>query len=292
MAMSMTGFGRAEKQAAGRNITVEIKAVNHRYFECSVRLPRTYSYMEDAVKKQVAAKVSRGKIEVYIAVQNLTVSDVQITPNLPLAREYYAAMQVIAQDLEIDGEVDINSLSRHGEIFTQEKLTGLQEETQKNITDTLCEALNEFCAMRAREGEKLKSDILARLETIEATLVTLSEMTAGRTGRYMEKLYARLQDLLAATTIDEARVLQEAAIYADKTAVDEELVRLESHISQYRDILGEEGSVGKKLDFLTQELNRETNTIGSKASDVDITRLVVDLKAEIEKIREQVQNIE
>ena len=292
MALSMTGFGRGEAVLAGCNITAQVKAVNHRYFEYTSHLPRSFAYMDEEIKKLVAGEISRGKVEVSVSVQNLEKAPVTVAPNMEMAKGYHDAMKAIAQTLSIDDNIDINTLARFGDIFVQTKVPGMEEETEGNILTVLQAALAAFATMRAAEGEKLAVDILARLATIEGHLAAVEETSAQRVEKYRDKLYQKMQALLGETGIEESRILQEAAIYADKTAVDEETVRLHSHIAQYRSILKETGPIGKKLDFLTQELNREVNTIGSKASEVAITRLVVEMKAEIEKIREQVQNIE
>lgn len=292
MVLSMTGYGRAEQVVHGRDITVEIKSVNARYFEYSSRMPRGLTFLDDKLKKLLAASISRGKTELSLTVQNVEAADTQIAVNLEIAKGYYEAIRTMAAALRIDGTVTAVELSRFPDMFTLQKAQQDEEELWEDVNAVAQQAIENFISMRAAEGEKLKADILSRLAWIETAVEQVEETSAQRVQKYTEKLFARLQEVLQSTSIDESRILTEAAIFADKTAVDEETVRLRSHIRQYRDILESGEPVGRKLDFLTQELNRETNTIGSKCNEVAITRVVVDMKAEIEKIREQVQNIE
>lgn len=292
MVLSMTGYGRAEEVLNGRDITLEIKSVNHRYFEYNSRMPRAYGYVDDRMKKQLGGAISRGKVEVGLQVQNISAEDTTVSVNMDLARGYLTAMRQMATELSIKDDVTANSMARFNDIFATRKNEQDEELIWHDIQNVLNEAIEKFVAMRAIEGEKLKEDVLSRLITIESTLTVLEQTSAERVQKYTEKMYTRLKTLLEDVVIDEARVLTEAAIFADKTAVDEETVRLRSHIKQYREILETGGPVGRKLDFLTQEINREVNTIGSKAQDLAITRMVVDMKAEIEKIREQIQNME
>lgn len=292
MALSMTGYGRSEKILNGRDIKVEIKSVNSRYFEYSSRMPRAFAFLDDKIKKEISGTVSRGKIELNLQVQSVSAQDVTITPNIPLAQGYLEAMREIAGNFCIDDDITASALARFGDIFTVTAAAQDEEQLWQDIKEVADEAIKNFVEMRRTEGEKLKEDILSRLNTIEAAVLKIEENSAERVKKYTDKLYQKLKLLLEDRNIDDARILTEAAIFADKTAIDEETVRLHSHIKQYRGILNTPEAVGRKLDFLTQELNRETNTIGSKCQDLDITRIVVDVKAEIEKIREQVQNIE
>ena len=292
MALSMTGYGRAEALVNGRDITVEIKSVNARYFEYSSRIPRSCAFMDDKLKKLLGGFISRGKVELSLQVQAVSARDVSVQVNLPLAQSYSEALACIAQTLDQRSDVTAGLLARFPEVLAL-RHADIDEESLWQDVAGVCEtAVQNFLAMRAAEGEKLKADVLARLDIIEQTVGQIEQGSAGRMESYTQKLYARLQTILQDQNIDQARLLTEAAIFADKTAVDEETVRLRSHIAQYREILQSDGPVGRKLDFLTQELNRETNTIGSKCQDLAVTRLVVDTKAEIEKIREQIQNIE
>ncbi|MEG2769624.1 MAG: YicC/YloC family endoribonuclease [Oscillospiraceae bacterium] len=292
MTLSMTGYGRSTEVVNGRSITVEIKSVNSRYFEYSSRIPRAFTYVDDKIKKQVSKSISRGKIEVGLQIQNVTAQDETITANIPLAAGYLAAMRNITKELGLHDNISIDTLSRFNDIFVATSLKVDEEQVWNDIKMVLDEAIDSFITMRTVEGEKLKEDILDKLSKIEKTTLVIEKNSEERVQKYTDKLYARMKAVLEDANIDEARILTEAAIYADKTAVDEETVRLHSHIKQYRDIFESSEPVGRKLDFLTQELNREVNTIGSKCQDLEITKMVVDTKSDIEKIREQVQNIE
>ncbi|MFR1797060.1 MAG: YicC/YloC family endoribonuclease [Ruthenibacterium sp.] len=292
MVLSMTGYGRARLTLHGRDITVEIKSVNSRYFEYSSRLPRGYSFLEDKLKKLVNGKIARGKAELNLTIVNVEAPDTVITPNVELARQYKAAMDEMARQLGMRNDVTLSGLCRFPDMFSAVHAEADEAELWQDVQAVAAAALENFVAMRAAEGAKLREDVLARLCTLEKDVGVIEQTSAARVQKYTDKLYARLKELLDGCDIDDARILTEAAIFADKTAVDEETVRLRSHIRQYRDILALSEPVGRKLDFLTQELNRETNTIGSKCNELDITRVVVEMKGEIEKIREQIQNLE
>ena len=292
MVLSMTGYGRARLTLHGRDITVEIKSVNSRYFEYSSRLPRGYSFLEDKLKKLVNGKIARGKAELNLTIVNVVAPDTVITQNVELARQYKAAMDEMARQLGMRNDVTLSGLCRFPDMFSAVHAEADEAELWQDVQAVAAAALENFVAMRAAEGAKLREDVLARLCTLEKDVGVIEQTSAARVQKYTDKLYARLKELLDGRDIDDARILTEAAIFADKTAVDEETVRLRSHIRQYRDILALSEPVGRKLDFLTQELNRETNTIGSKCNELDITRVVVEVKGEIEKIREQIQNLE
>lgn len=292
MAKSMTGFGRNQEIRNNREITVEIKSVNSRYFEYASRLPRSLNFLDDSLKKKVSGVVNRGKCELHLSVQTLDGGEVDVKANLPVARGYYEALAKISADLRIGNAVDASDFIRIPDVFTVERCEQDEDEISGDVLAVAEKALALYDEMREAEGGRLCSDVLSRLDALETMVGQVEEGSAGRVQRYAGKLLERLKEVLADTTIDEARIVTEAAIFADKTAVDEETVRLRSHLTQYRDIIQEGGAIGRKLDFLTQELNREVNTIGSKCQEVDITRLVVDMKAEIEKIREQIQNLE
>ena len=292
MVLSMMGYGRARLTLHGRDITVEIKSVNSRYFEYSSRLPRGYSFLEDKLKKLVNGKIARGKAELNLTIVNVEAPDTVITPNVELARQYKAAMDEMARQLGMRNDVTLSGLCRFPDMFSAVHAEADEAELWQDVQAVAAAALENFVAMRAAEGAKLREDVLARLCTLEKDVGVIEQTSAARVQKYTDKLYARLKELLDGRDIDDARILTEAAIFADKTAVDEETVRLRSHIRQYRDILALSEPVGRKLDFLTQELNRETNTIGSKCNELDITRVVVEMKGEIEKIREQIQNLE
>ena len=292
MILSMTGYGRARQVLNGREITVELRGVNARFLEYSSRLPRAFAFLEDPLKKLVAARVSRGKVELSLTVQNTTAADTVVTVNWPLAKGYRDAMTALSEQLELKNDMSVSLIARMPDVLAQTAAPLDEEALWADVQAVAGQAVDAFLTMRAAEGEKLKADLLSNLDVVEQLVGGIEANTAGRVKAYSDKLYARLQELLADRSIDESRLVTEAAIFADKTAIDEETVRLHSHIGQYRDILSGDGPVGRKLDFLTQELNREANTIGSKCQDVDITRLVVELKSEIEKLREQLQNLE
>ncbi len=292
MVLSMTGYGRAGALLHGRDIKVELRSVNARFFEYSSRLPRSCAFLEDKLKKLVAAKVSRGKVELSLSIQTVTAADTVVSVNWSLAQGYRAALDSLIEKMDLKNDVTAGMIARFPEVLTQTAAPTNEEELWQDVQSVALQAVDAFVAMRAAEGEKLKADVAGRLDTIEELVAKIEQGSAGRVQAYSDKLYARLQELLGDRSIDESRLVTEAALFADKTAIDEETVRLHSHVAQYREILALDEPVGRKLDFLTQELNRESNTIGSKCQDVAITRLVVELKSEIEKIREQIQNIE
>ncbi len=292
MILSMTGYGRAEQVVNGRSITVELRSVNARFFEYSSRMPRSCAFLEDRLKKLVAARVSRGKVELNLSLQNISAPDVVVQVNRPLALAYRDALASMSEMLDVKNDTTVGMLARFPDVLNTVAAPMDQEALWQDVQAVAQQAVDAFVSMRAVEGQKLKDDVMGRLDTIEALVGQVEQNSEGRVQAYTQRLYARLQELLGDRNIDEARILTEAAIFADKTAVDEETVRLHSHLAQYRSILAMDEPVGRKLDFLTQELNRETNTIGSKCQDINITRLVVEIKAEIEKIREQIQNIE
>lgn len=292
MILSMTGYGRAEQILNGRDITVELRSVNSRFFEYSSRIPRTCAFMEDKLKKLVAARVSRGKVELNLSIQNVTAADTVVQVNWQLAESYKNAFQAMADRMDLKNDATVGMIARFPDVLTQTAAPTDPDALWADVEQVAGQAVEAFLAMRAAEGEKLRADVEGRLTTIETLVGQIEQNSAGRVQAYTERLYARLKEILEDRSIDEARLVTEAAIFADKTAIDEETVRLHSHVAQYRAILALDEPVGRKLDFLTQELNRESNTIGSKCQDVSITRLVVELKSEIEKIREQIQNIE
>ena len=292
MILSMTGYGRAEQVLNGRDITVELRSVNSRFFEYSSRIPRTCAFMEDKLKKLVAARVSRGKVELNLSIQNVTAADTVVQVNWQLAESYKNAFQAMADRMDLKNDATVGMIARFPDVLTQTAAPTDPDALWADVEQVAGQAVEAFLAMRAAEGEKLLADVEGRLTTIETLVGQIEQNSAGRVQAYTERLYARLKEILEDRSIDEARLVTEAAIFADKTAIDEETVRLHSHVAQYRAILALDEPVGRKLDFLTQELNRESNTIGSKCQDVSITRLVVELKSEIEKIREQIQNIE
>ena len=288
----MTGYGRARATRNLRDITVEIRSVNNRYLDCTVKMPRMYAFAEDAVKARVQKAVSRGKVDVYITVDASAADVAQVNVNTALAAQYAQALRALAAVCGTEGQVTPEQLARFPEVLTVTKADEDLECVSADLCAVLDEALDSYNAMRAAEGVKLAEDISIRLAAIEGMTAQVEERSPETVREYRQKLTARMQEVLQSTAIDEQRILQEAAIYADKIAVDEETVRLRSHVSQLRGMLQSDQPMGRKMDFLIQELNRESNTIGSKCSNLDIARIVVDLKGEVEKIREQVQNIE
>lgn len=292
MIKSMTGYGRAQMPVDGMNITVEIKSVNHRYFEFSSRLPRNYGFLDEKLKSFFMGKLTRGKMECFVSVETLEEPDTLVALNHPLIKGYLAAYKELAETYGIENDIKASDISRVPDIFTLRKQAADEDKIWAAVSVVAAQALDGFIAMRTREGERLRADVLSRLDTILENVAFIEKRSPETVKEYNEKLLARLREMLADTHIDEQRILTEAAIFADKIAVAEETVRLRSHISQLGTFLDSDEAVGKKMDFLVQELNREANTIGSKAQDVEIARRVVAVKAEIEKIREQIQNIE
>ena len=292
MTMSMTGYGRSQQLIGGRDITVELRAVNHRYFECSVRTPRSYSYLEEKLKSYVQSRVSRGKIDVGVTIQNVEVAATEVQINEPLAEAYLTALREMGKKLDIKDDVTVTAMARFADIFSVRRVQEDEDEIWALVQQVAEEAVDRFLEMRAVEGERLKQDILSRGAHIGEMVEIVKQRSPETLKNYRERLYQKLREVLEDRQIDDARVLTEAAVFADRIAVDEETVRLESHLLSLEQILNSEGAVGRKLDFLVQEINREANTIGSKAQDLEIARVVVDIKSEVEKIREQVQNIE
>lgn len=292
MIKSMTGYGRAQGSFSGGELTVEIRSVNNRYLDCGVKLPRVYAFLEDAVKSAVQKTISRGKVDVFITINSAGADNVSISLNRPVLEGYLAAMRQIVADYGVRDDISANSLARFNDVFLVEKQEQDEDEVKTAILGVVGEALAAFDAMRQREGEALKADLLSKADGILDLVALVEERSPITVAAYRERLTAKMQEVLANTQIDEARIVQEAAIYADKVAVDEETVRLRSHVDQLRSMLTDGGVIGRKLDFLMQEMNREANTIGSKGNDVQQARNVVNIKSELEKIREQIQNIE
>lgn len=290
--LSMTGYGSAKGSVEGQEITVELKSVNNRYLDCSVRLPRNFLFAEDTVKQAVSAGVSRGKVDVFVSAQASQDSGTVVSVNEELARGYRDAVARIAETLVLESGLNAFSLARFPDVLTVERRELDKDKAAAALSEITAKAVEEFNAMREREGERLRRDMLGKLETIEGLVSVVEERSPQTVKEYRERLEARLRDILADRSLDEQRVITEAAIFADRTAVDEETVRLRSHIAQFRTMLEEGSPIGRKMDFLVQEFNRESNTIGSKCSDASLAKVVVDLKSEIEKIREQLQNVE
>ncbi len=293
MIKSMTGFGRSQCEFNSKMFTVEVRAVNHRYMEYSSKIPRIYNFMDDKLKKVVSSKVSRGKTEVSISYTSMpNDNSIKITINNELAKEYIDSLRELGKEYNLTDDLTLSTISRFNDIFVQEKKEEDEEELENILISTLNEALDSFIDMRIKEGENLKNDILCRLDIIEKAVATIEEKSPVTVENYRKKLTDKVSELLQTTDIDSQRILTEVALLTDKLAVDEETVRLYSHIAQMRQMLESNEPIGRKMDFLVQEFNREANTIGSKAQDLEIAQVVVNIKSEIEKIREQVQNIE
>ena len=292
---SMTGYGRGERAFDdGVQVTVELRSVNNRYLDCTVKMPRAYIFAEDAMKSRVQSGVARGKVDVFVTIVRTGGDDVVVTVNEELAKGYIEALKQLRAlgGGSVKEKYSAAELARFPDVLTVEKRDEDLEEMKERLLSALDLAIADFNTMREKEGQRLVADILSRAESIERLLGEVEERSPQTVNDYRARLEAQMRETLQNTQIDEARLLTEAAIFADKVAVDEETVRLHSHLGQLRELLAGGGAVGRKLDFLIQEFNRETNTIGSKCSDLEITRRVVDMKAEIEKIREQVQNLE
>lgn len=292
MIKSMTGYGSAKGTVEGIEVCVELKSVNNKFLDTSVRLPRSFLFAEDTIKSAVQAHISRGKVDVFVTVDSSMADDMVVRVNEPLLKGYIDALNHIAEEFSIPNELNALSVSRFPDVLSVEKKELDADAVADGIRSIAEQALCDFDAMREREGEKLREDVLNKLETIDK-LVTIIEENAPKTvSEYREKLTQKLNEVLGTAGIDETRILTEAAIFADKVAVDEETVRLRSHMAQLKSMLEGGSPIGRKIDFLLQEFNREANTTGSKCQNADIAHVVVDLKSEIEKIREQIQNIE
>ena len=292
MISSMTGYGRAQEVIGNKDITVEIKGINHRFFEFSARVPRTYGYIEERIKSMLQRSISRGKIEVNVAIYNVDTPDSEVAVNVELAKNYLETLRASAAELNIADDLKLSHLLQLNDIFTIRKKADDEEAVLSAVEQVTEQAVSNFVAMRRTEGSKLKKDLLSRIASIENAVGVIEERASHMAEDYRERLFQKLTGILQDKNIDEQRILTETAIFAENVAVDEETVRLRSHISQFRQLLEIPEPVGRKLDFLIQEFNRETNTIGSKVQNVEITKIVVDIKSDIEKIREQIQNIE
>ena len=292
MIKSMTGYGRAVETVNGREFTVELRSVNNRYLDCSVRLPRILTFGEETVKQAVKNAVSRGKVDVFISVRSEGGDEVQVTLNKSVLESYLSAMRQMVTEFGVSDDISVSAVSRLPEVFTLEKPQVDEEQLLTDLMTVVEKALEGYDAMRTAEGAALDRDLRSRGETILELVSQVEQGNAQTVIDYRARLENKLKEVLANTALDESRILTEAAIFADKVAVDEETVRLRSHLQQMNIMLTAGGAVGRKLDFLLQEMNREANTIGSKCTDVSLARIVVDIKAELEKIREQTQNIE
>jgi len=289
---SMTGYGRAVETVNGREFSVELRSVNNRYLDCSVRIPRVLSFAEDAVKQAIKKSVSRGKVDVYISLRSENGDDASIRLNKGILEGYLAAMHQMVDEYGVKDDISASAVARLPEVFVVEKPEVDEEQLLQDLMVVAGKAIENYDAMRSVEGQALETDLRTRGETILGYVAQVEKGNAQTVVDYRARLEAKLREVLENTSIDESRILTEAAIFADKVAVDEETVRLRSHLQQMNTMLDGGGAVGRKLDFLLQEMNREANTIGSKCTDVNLARIVVDIKAELEKIREQTQNIE
>ena len=289
---SMTGYGRCLETVNGREFTVEVRSVNNRYLDCTVKLPRSLTFAEENVKQAVKAAISRGKVDVFITVRSDGGMEAKVTLNTAMVEGYLSAMKQMVTDYGVTDDISVSLLSRMNDVFSIEREEVDEEQLLADLMGVVHKALESYNAMRCTEGKALENDLRSRGETILSLVAQVEAGNAQTVVDYRTRLENKLKEVLANTAIDESRILTEAAIFADKVAVDEETVRLRSHLQQMNTMLTTGGAIGRKLDFLLQEMNRETNTIGSKCSDVRLARIVVDMKAELEKIREQTQNIE
>jgi len=292
MIKSMTGYGSAKGAVEGLNITVELKSVNNRYLDASVRLPRSFLFAEELLKSAVQKHISRGKVDVFVSVDSSSADDVTVKVNEPLLKAYLDALRSISEEHNLPLDVTAYSISRFSDVLSVEKKELDAEAISRGIVEIAEQALRDFDTMREREGEKLREDILNRLSNIDALVSQVEQESPKTVAEYRARLEAKMAEVLGSAGVDENRILAEAAIYADHIAVDEETVRLRSHMSQLSSMVRGASPIGRKMDFLIQEFNREANTIGSKCQNSDIAHVVVDIKSEIEKIREQIQNIE
>ncbi|MBR6045302.1 MAG: YicC family protein [Ruminococcus sp.] len=292
MIKSMTGFGRERRVIGSREILVEIRSVNHRYYEFTAKTPRAYGYLDEKLKAFMHGSISRGKVEVSVSIYNQEGVNANIEINKDIAKGYINALRNSADELSLEDDLKLSNVLRLPDVFTVVKVIDDEEEIWQQVSEVASAALEHFVEMRVTEGEKMYSDISSRLDMIEETVGKIEKLSPASVENYRKRLYDKIAEVVGDRNIDENRILTEAAIFADKIAVDEETVRLRSHIAQFRELLASGEPVGRKLDFLVQEMNREVNTTGSKAQELEITRMVVDMKSEIEKIREQIQNIE
>ena len=288
----MTGFGRALVSKDSKDILVEIRSVNHRYYEFNARVPRAYSYIEPKLKEFLNGSIARGKVEVSVSVYHTEGADVNVKVNESVAKAYIDALRGSKDMFSLEDNIRLTDLMRIPDVFVVSKEMEDEDEVWEEIKEVTEIALDNFLKMRQVEGETIKNNILTKLDAIEETVYEIEKREPELVEEYRTRLYEKLKEVLGKTEIDESRILTEAAIFADKTAVDEEMVRLHSHLAQFRNKLNSDKPVGRELDFLMQEMNREANTTGSKISDIAVTNLVVSIKSELEKVREQIQNIE
>ncbi len=292
MIKSMTGFGRCEVAENNRRFTVEIKAVNHRYLDVNIKIPKALNYFESAVRSELKRYISRGKVDVFITYEDLSEHTCKVRYNKEVAQEYLLYLKQMAEDFGLDNDIRVSSLSKYPEVFTMEEAGADEEELWKELQKAVEGAARMFVESRVTEGERLKEDLLEKLDGMLGLVDFISECSPQLVAEYRRRLEDKVKELLGDNTLDESRILTEVTIFADKICVDEEIVRLRSHIETTREALREGGSIGRKLDFIAQEMNREANTTLSKSNDLEISNRAIELKTEIEKVREQIQNIE
>ncbi len=292
MIKSMTGFGRGQETTETLEVTVEIRSVNHRYFEFSARMPRSCAFLEDKLKTLLQSKITRGKVETFVSVNNTATGNTVVEINKEFTDSYIKALKQLSKDYKIKNDITVSRLTQNTNVFNVVSVVADEDALSKAVLSAANKALDVFIEMRENEGARLKADLLGKIETIKENVNFVEERSPETVKEYRARLEQKIKELLDSVRIDEQRILTETAIFADKVAVDEETVRLHSHMKQFCDMLESDAAVGRKLDFILQEMNREVNTMGSKAQDTEILQRVVDMKSEIEKIREQIQNIE
>ncbi len=292
MIKSMTGFGRCELTEGNRKFTVEMKSVNHRYLDVNIKMPKKLNYFESSIRNELKNYIQRGKVDIFITYEDFSENVGCVKYNKEVAKEYLTYLRQMAEDFKLDDDIRVSALSRYPEVFTLEEQEEDTDEIWKELSKALKKAAEDFVETRIKEGENLKNDLSGKLSDILSHVEFITELSPKIIADYKQKLYDKVQDLLQNAQVDESRLLMEVTIFADKVCVDEELVRLKSHIEATKAALLEGGSVGRKLDFIAQEMNREANTILSKTNDIEVSARAIDLKTEIEKVREQIQNIE
>lgn len=289
---SMTGYGRASLEKENRNYQIEMKSVNHKYSDITIKLPKTLTYLEDKMKKQIGASISRGKVDVFVSFENNSGEGKDIIVNHKMVKKYMDAFYTLAEENQLALSIPVTEVIKLPEVLSVQTIETKEDVIEQEVMACLQEAIQHFVEMREVEGNKIKEDLLDRVEQVEKEILKFSEYSAGLVEEYVVKLRQRVKDMLQSDKIEESRIAQEAVIFADRTSIEEEVTRLKSHVMQMKNLLEEKKPVGKKMDFLIQEMNREVNTIGSKSANLDITNLVIDLKTMLEDIREQIQNIE
>lgn len=289
---SMTGFGRAKLEKNNRIYNIEIKSVNHKYSDISIKLPRSLNYLEDSIKKQISLKVARGKIDVFVTFENYSEQGKEVVINEELVKEYMEKFKLLAEQNNLSMNIPVTEITKLPDVLTLKETEEEEDTIQNELLECLEQAINNFVEMRTIEGNKIKEDLKARIDKVECDVQKISEYSTRLVQEYVVKLEERIKEILKTDVVDQSRLAMEVVLFADKCSVEEELTRLKSHIEQFRTLINSEGTIGKKIDFLLQEMNRETNTMGSKSGSLDITNLVVNIKTELEDIREQIQNIE